>query len=217
MRDFISEDEFDTFEGWLKHNFGSSGDQLFALRDLYAQIRQASAATPKVGLMKLRKPGEHLYAVAVRDGASLWLTLWVKRSRKGDVYVFWPRADRDWNPHASYHHTGAFHSKSHDQKYCVQKRQALNESFRGAEHIGTFAGHGKGAGAICTPKDFSGVIEVGPGILGPRQGNVAVDLIEPGGQPTDLMMSNHKEVARQEFREVVPYLVIRVSAEQPTP
>jgi hypothetical protein len=219
MRDFISEDEFDTFEGWLKHNFGSvSGDQLSALRDLYTQIREASAATPKVGLMKLRpEPGQHLYAVALRDGASLWLTLWVKRSRKGDVYVFQPRADGRWNPHASYHYNGTFHSKSYGQTYFVRKRQALNESFRGTEHNGTFAGHGKGAGAICNPKDFSGVIEVGPGILGPRQGNVAVDLIEPGGQPTDLMISNHKEVVRREFREIVPHLVIRISAEQSAP
>src|SRR5262249_26386850 len=91
----------------------------------------------------------------------------------------------------------------------------LNASFCGTEHIGVFAGHGKAAGAICDPKDFSGVIEVGPGILGPIQGNVAVDLVEPGCEPIDLMMPNHKELARRQFQEVAPHLIVRVSAEQP--
>jgi hypothetical protein len=219
-KELISEDDLDTFEGWLKYqNFGSvGGDELSALRDLYAEIKAASAATPKIGLMKLRpQPGEHRYAVALRDGANLWLTLWVRRSPKGDVYVFQPRADGRWNPHASYHRDGTLHSKSYDRKFFVRQRQPLNSSFHGTEHIGIFAGHGKGAGAICDPKDFSAVIEIEPGILGPIHGTVAVDLVEPSCEPIDLMMSNHKEVARQEFRDVVPYLVIRVSAEQPAP
>ena len=33
--------------------------------------------------------------IAVREGSDLWLTLWVRRAMGGDVYVFWPRADRN--------------------------------------------------------------------------------------------------------------------------
>jgi hypothetical protein len=221
MREFISEDDLDTFEGWLKFQGidpeNKPADQLSQWKDIYSKVRAASAAAPKVGLMKLRPgPGEYLYAVAIKDGADLWLTLWVRRSPNRDVYVFYPRGDRSWNAHASYHRDGKLHSKSHGQKAFLRKRQPLNELFRGTEHIGVLAGHGgKGIGAICDRKDFSGVIEVGPGILGPIHSNVAVDLVEPGCQPIDLMMPNHKEVARQEFREAVPYLVIRVSAEHP--
>jgi hypothetical protein len=215
MQDFISEDDLDTFEGWLKYqavDAATTGpDELALWRELFDQVKEAGAATPKVGLMKLR-PGEHRYAVALRDRDDLWLTLWVRRSPKGDVYVFQPRADRGWNPHVSYHRDGHWHSKSYDHKFFVRQRQPLNASFRGTEHIGIFAGHGgRGIGAVCQPNDFSGVIEIGPGILGPKHGNVTVDLIEPGCQPLDLMMSDHEEVARQEFSDAVPHLVIRVS------
>ncbi len=30
--------------------------------------------------------GEHRYAVAVREGTDLWLTLWVRRSPKGEFF-----------------------------------------------------------------------------------------------------------------------------------
>jgi len=53
-------------------------------------------------LKPLRK-NEHRYAVAIRNSANLWLTLWVTRSPKGEFFVFVPRADRKWTPHASYH------------------------------------------------------------------------------------------------------------------
>jgi hypothetical protein len=43
----------------------------------------------------------------------------------------------------------------------------------------------KHIGAICDPADFSGVVEVAPGVLGPRQGSVVVDLVEPNCNPLD--------------------------------
>jgi hypothetical protein len=77
---FTSEDDLETFEGWLRYQgFDAAtlapGD-LAEWRDLFDKIRKDSLATPKVGLMELaRIPGEHRYAVAVRDGSDLWLTL----------------------------------------------------------------------------------------------------------------------------------------------
>jgi hypothetical protein len=60
-------------------------------------------------------------------------------------------------------------SKSFNHKFGLPgKRQPLNETFKGTEHLGMFAGHGKSIGAICNPADFSGVVEVGPGCWGPR-------------------------------------------------
>jgi hypothetical protein len=57
------------------------------------------AATAKEGLMKLRTvTGEYRYAVAIRDAPDLWLTLWVRRSPKGELFVVIPRADPSWNP-----------------------------------------------------------------------------------------------------------------------
>ncbi len=138
-------------------------------RCLFEEARQRSATSPKVGLMKFQPvPGEHRYAVAVRDGADLWLTLWVRRSRKGDFFIMLPSGDRDWDPHTSYHLDGTLHMKSHDRKiFPPQKRQPLTGAFRGSEHLGVYYGHApKSVGAICDPRAFSGVVEVAPGMWG---------------------------------------------------
>jgi len=49
--------------------------------------------------------------------------------------------------------------------------------------LGAYYGHGKGSGAVCDPGAFTGVVEVPPGILGPRHGGVTVDVVEPGHEP----------------------------------
>lgn len=61
---------------------------LEALRD---KLRASSAL--ERDLMKLRRlaPGEYRYAVAVREGAGIWLTLWVRRSPKGEYFVMVPQ------------------------------------------------------------------------------------------------------------------------------
>jgi hypothetical protein len=105
MRDFISEDDLSTFEGWLKYQgidaATTTPDELATWRDMFDEARERSSATPKVGLMKLRRvPGEHRYAVALREGSDLWLTLWVRRSPKGEFFVMTPRGDRGWDPHS---------------------------------------------------------------------------------------------------------------------
>ena len=63
--------------------------------------------SPKVGLMKLQLvPGEQKYAVAICDGSDLWLTLWVRCSRKGEIFIMYPRGDRDWDAQGSVHSRG---------------------------------------------------------------------------------------------------------------
>jgi hypothetical protein len=102
-QDFISEDDLKTFEGWLRYQAIDAAtvtsDELEMWRSLFDEVRQRSLANPKVGLMKLKPvPGEYRYAVAVREGSDLWLTLWVRRSLKGEYFVMVPRADRDRDP-----------------------------------------------------------------------------------------------------------------------
>jgi hypothetical protein len=216
VREFISEDDLRTFEGWLRYQAvdqaAVTSDELADWRSVFDEVRENSAATPKVGLMKLKPlvPGEYRYAVAIGEGSDLLLTLWVKRSPKGEFFVMIPRGDRGWDPHASYHLDGTFHSKSFGHKFDLkqQKRQRLTGAFRGTEHLGAYAGHGpKGVGAICDPTAFSGVVEVAPGVLGPRDGAVVVDLVEPGCEP----MAWHAAITRQEvFRDMVPWVVIRI-------
>jgi hypothetical protein len=188
VADFVSEDDLLTFEGWLKYQAidpnALTPEQLEMWRGYFGEMMERCNASPKVGLMKLRSvPGEQKYAVALQDGADLWLTLWVRCSPKGEIFIIFPRADAG-QPHASYHVDGTLHQKSHDRKGIAQKRQPLTAAFKGSEHLGTYAGHGKGTGAVCDPNVFDGVIVVGPGVLGPVHGSVGVDLIEPGYEAT---------------------------------
>jgi hypothetical protein len=215
MDDFISEDDLQTFEGWLRYQAvsPSSPTELETWRRLFEDARHRSATAPKVGLMKFQHVlGEYRYGVAVRDGANLWLTLWVRRSRTGEFFVMIPRGDSEWDAHTSYHLDGTVHSKSRGSKILpAQKRQPLTGVFRGAENLCQYMGHGgRTTGAVCDPSLFAGVVEVPPGVLGPKHGAVAVDLIEPGHDPVDLFW---KQTEMHEiFRETTPNVVIRVGS-----
>jgi hypothetical protein len=100
--------------------------------------------------------------------------------------------------------------KSYDHKFVRQQRQPLSSAFQGTEHLGQFMGHGpKKVGAICDPTAFSGVVEVAPEVLGPRNGAVIVDLVDPGCDP----MSMPSTIVQEEvFRDVHPWIVIRISS-----
>jgi hypothetical protein len=89
--DFISEDDLRTLEGWLKYQGVdpatiTPGEQKM-WQDYFEEARRLSDANPKVGLMKRQRvPGEQKYAVAIKDGSDLWLTMWVRcSSRKGSL------------------------------------------------------------------------------------------------------------------------------------
>jgi len=217
MDDFISEEDLQTFEGWLRYQAvdpaTTSAEELAAWQQEFEEARRRSAEAPKVGLMKFQPvPGEYRYGVAVRDGTDLWLTLWVRRSQKGEFFVMVPRGDRDWDAHTSYHLDGTLHMKSYGRKVLpAQRRQPLTGSFRGAENLCIYAGHGgRITDAICDPALFSGVVEVPPGVLGPRHGAVAVDLVEPGHEPLDLFWK--RIVVQRIFRDTTPWVVIRVGS-----
>ena len=216
MQELISEDDLKTFEGWLRYQgvdtAQTTPDELEMWRSFFDEARKRSSASPKVGLMKLRSvPGEYRYAVAVREGPDLWLVLWVRRSRKGEFFVLLPRVNRDWDVHASYHLDGTRHLKSHGGKVLPTKCQPLTGPFRGTESLVTFAGYApKSVGAICDPTAFSGVVEMEPGFLGPRDGQITVDLVEPGCQPPT---NTWIKIARREvFRHTLPWVVITVGS-----
>jgi hypothetical protein len=144
-REFISEDDLDTFEGFLRYQAvdppTATSDELAEWRSIYDEASSSKSASPKVGRMKLKSlAGEYRYAVAVRESSDLWMTLWVKRNRRGEFFVMVPRADRGWDPHTSYHLDGTFHMKSHGHKglFDLPKRQPLTGTFRGTEHLGTY-------------------------------------------------------------------------------
>jgi len=166
--------------------------------------------------MELKPPrtGEHRYAVAIRAGANLWLTLWVRRSPKGEFFVMVPRTERDWTPHASYHLDGTHHMKSYGHPSFPRKRQPLTGLFKGTENLCCFAGHATNL-ATCDAALFDGVLEVSSDVLGPKHGTVCVDLVEPGYQPV-MALSAHSIVRRETFTTTVPHVVITIYSSDET-
>ena len=117
-QDAITEDQLETFEGWLDYQRidqrETSPEQLEALHDSFEEMKKQKAASPKLGRMNIKRdPKDKAYAVAIHKGNDLWVTLWVKHTARGDIYVFQPRHDGSWNPHASYHYKGQYHHKSY--------------------------------------------------------------------------------------------------------
>jgi hypothetical protein len=218
MRQFVSEDDVQDFEGWLKWTQGidpatATPETLKSWRGDYDAVKKNP--TPKVGSMKLKplKSGEYRYAVAVREGTDLWLVLWVKWDPVTGCYVMVPRGDRKWNPHTSYHRSGAYHSKTFKWTVLPQKRQPLSDQFRGTEHLGAHGGHGpKSVGAVCDPALFTGIVEVPTGVLGPRDGDIVIDLVEPGCEPISHPFI--ELVVKETFKETIPWIVIRVGSKQ---
>jgi hypothetical protein len=152
----------------------------------------------------------------VRD-LNLWRTAGLPNWASDAYYVLVPRKDGGWDPHTSYHRDGRMHSKSLGKAFGVKQLQPITSAFRGTEHLGMFAGHSpKKLGAVCDPAAFSGIVEFAPGVLGPRDGVVVVDLIQqPGIEP--LTLPGHRVIKRQDFDNAFPSLVIRIGADAPLP
>jgi hypothetical protein len=160
MSRFISEDDLKSFEGWLAYQGYNSemlqADDLAKWREVFEELSKKPDA--KVGLMKLGSsvPGDRICGVAVEDDG-LWLTLWVRRSWKGEFLVFMPRADGS-DVHASYHQDGTFHHKSDGRTFAKKGLQRLDQPFKGTEHLSGWGGHGpKTVGAVCDPGVFADV------------------------------------------------------------
>jgi hypothetical protein len=202
-----------TFNGWMKHlqsiNPASlSPGERAKWRATFKELRAQSAAMPPLGILDLRRPGDRLYSVAIRDGKNLWLALFVRRSKRGEIYVVRPQIDPDWNPHSSYHRNGKFHLKSYGRESFPKFLQKPDQNFKGVVSMGIEAGFGKSLpGAVCDPAIFDGVVEVPGGILGPRWGAISVDVVQPGRQPPP---TGRKTYKRRYFRDLIPHLVITV-------
>jgi hypothetical protein len=214
MREFVDEDDLNTLDGWLKYQGVDtallSAEEVETWKGLFVAGRERTAADPKVGAMKLRSiPDDYRYAVAIEDGSELWLTLWVRRSPKGEFFVMQPRGESGGDPHTSYHLDGNLHMKGHGHKHLTVRRQTLTGAFRGVVSLGQYHGHSpRGVGAICDPCAFAGVVRIPVGVLGPRDGGVLIDLVEPGMGASFTPWKNI--VAQKTFADFKPNVVITV-------
>jgi hypothetical protein len=153
------------------------------------------------------------YAFAVRDGANLFLFLWVKRSAAGDFYVFLPRPHNPKiNAHASYHVDGRYHVKSHGHnKIMDRQKQKPDQTFAGTEHLldqRIDQASPRSIGKLCDQSEWSGVFEILTSEIRPgtHYTHVSADLISRGYQPN--FVPNAKIVRQCEFRNSTPFIVL---------
>ena len=204
MNEFISDDDLQTFEGWLnyqavKTSMMTSGE--FATwRDRFEET-QKQRAISKVGLMNLKTvPGENKYAVAVREGTDLFLVLWIRRNRNGEYLVLKPMNNSQLAVQNK-HRDGTLRHKIIKPKVLSAQK---SHSF---PIMNVFTP--KETGAACDPTAFTGIVEVSSGILGPRDGSIGVILAEPSNSLPNYTWA-YEVLSQTVFREVLPHVVVSI-------
>lgn len=204
MNELIREDDLRTFEEWLTYQAIDASmmtTEELATWQCYFEETRKQRASSKVGLMNLKTvPGEHKYAVAVREGTDLFLVLWVRRNQKGEYFVLKPTSDSQLNLQSRYH-DGTLHHKIFKQKILAAQKSQSFPIMNGFTP--------KDTGAICDPKAFTGIVEVVSGILGPRHGCIGVVLAEPRIGLPDYTWA-YEVLTQTVFREVSPHVVILI-------
>lgn len=205
MNECIREDDLQTFEGWLTYHAleGSmmTREELAIWQGRFEENRKERASS-KVGLMNLKTvPGEHKYAVAVREGTDLLLVLWIRRNRKGEYVVLKPMDERPLDRQSRNHRDVSLYHKIVRQKVVPAQTSQSFPIMNGFTPTDT--------GAICDPIAFTGIVEVASGILGPRHGSVGVVLAEPGCGLPDYTWA-YDVFTQTVFRDVSPHVVVSV-------
>lgn len=162
--------------------------------------------------MRPLKPGERRYAVAVRDGADLFLFLDIRRGPGGDVYVNHLTTGwlRGWNPHTSKHKSGEGHERGFKDTFGVRRGQKIDASFRGVENVivrGIARDEPRGLGIPCVPSDFVGVMEIPIDKLRPERyrTSLSVDITE--GKPMPISTPG-TQPQQKVFDDDVPWIVV---------
>lgn len=155
---------------------------------------------------------KRMIAVAVRDGAELFLVLSICRSPQSDVYVNFPRDHiPDWKPHSSYHASGQHHQKSFDHKALVDHRQKPNSNFSGTENIvttGIASDEPRAINKHCNAGDFQKVFEIPLTELSPEKYRtfISVDVTDTNSLP---LITPGATVIRQDvFQDVIPWIQV---------
>lgn len=202
-----------TFEEYLIYqgrNIATMDEEaLKTWRDLYEEACEMQRQRPILKPHVRGNSNDLLYAVAVQDDPNLWLVLWVKRSLKGDYFVFLALNDSKWDPHTSYHRDGGFHHKSYDQKVITSRKQIPNAGFQGTEQmlIRPFELEMiRAAKVLCNPSQFTGVFEIPGDLIRQRGCGVAIDLTE-GNEPP-LAQPRAEIIKQMRFSHAVPEVLL---------
>jgi hypothetical protein len=162
-------------------------------------------------LKATQKKDRHI-AIAVRDGADLFVFLTIRRGPEGDVYVNNPRTDPNWKPHTSYHASGQHHHKSFGHKGAlVRLRQKPDASFLGTENVvtqGIASDDPREINWPCEVKDYDDVVEIPVSELRPEEYRTAlsVDITDTQGEP--IVTVGARIIQQAIFKDTVPWIVV---------
>jgi hypothetical protein len=159
---------------------------------------------------------EKMYGIVViRPGGDRRLFGRIRRSSKGDVYTIWaedqsPRnLAKGSNPHASYHADGRLHSKSYDRAAIIRRLQVPNQQFRGNQPIeATNADRAISPTLPPLTGSFDDLFEIPLDLIsGKMNQSIAVDVIEPGGEPIRVT-GKDKVLVEKVFKDEAPWIVV---------
>jgi hypothetical protein len=162
---------------------------------------------------------ERMLAIAVRDGADLFLWIRLRRAARTDIYYVLPTGRENelewekWNPHGSWHRDGRLHHKSFDQKiFPAEPRQKPDAEFKGTYNLltrGIASDESRAFGVRCDPTKFSEIMEIPAGILSPKhyETHTSIDVSEPSLKP--LLMGGAEEILLQRiFDDAIPHITV---------
>lgn len=155
-------------------------------------------------------------AVAVRDGADLFVLCTLNRSPEGDLYVNYPRghAVTGWRPHTSSHASGQHHEKSFGNRpFHVRQGPKPDSNFRGTREIATIgvaADEPRAINLACLAADYAEVIELDAREISPVRYRtlLTVDFAEPGLLPN--VAPNDRVVHQAILADAWPHVVVRL-------
>lgn len=161
--------------------------------------------------MRPRKTGERHYAVAVRDGAALFLWLDICRGPHGDVYANIPRpGEPKWEPHASKHASGQYHQKSFGHKALIRHGQKVDASFCGVENVVVIPIANDEPRRLNVPyqtTDFLDMMEISSGNLRPEHYATFIQVDITEANPVTINVAGTaRQTAR--FQDAVPWIVV---------
>ena len=204
-----------TYEEWLRDvqavDIEKLGDEdhVFWRQEYDAAMRRGAEWREQAAPSRRSVHKDRRYAIAIEDDSGLGLTFWIRRSAKGEIFILYPR-EPEMDPHASYHLDGTYHQKTYGMTTGSQKRQPLGGSFKGAEHLGMFGGHGSGQ-RMRDMSHFDDVIVAPPGSLSGKSGVILVDLIAPGESPAPQHREGVRIVAERVYQDASPWIVVAIA------
>ncbi len=157
---------------------------------------------------------EKKYAVAIREGDTLYPYIWIRRTPKGDVYAI-TFADPKYDEralHRTHHRDGRTQLVSHGDHQFIVEKQEPDATFRGFE---TLWGSAIAADHLLRsrkwdPTEYDEVFEIPICSLSAKQEagrtQLEVDLVEPGQFP--LTNADYILWHRRWFTDHVPWIVV---------